>query len=169
MGDGFLAEFASGIDALNCAVAIQRSIGVRNDPLSDGDDVFGDGVNIAARLEPLAESGGIVISDALRVQLTNKVDVGFEPLGPQQLKNITDTMDVYRIVKKQADVQITKRANETASQHDATPVLAILPFGNQSNDPDQDHLGDGITEDLISSLSQIEHLSVTARNSAFTF
>ncbi len=107
MGDGFLVEFASGIDALNCAVAIQRSIGVRNDPLSDedrtvfriginigdiiidGDDVFGDCVNIAARLEPLAESGGIVISDALRVQLTNKVDVGFEPLGPQQLKNIT--------------------------------------------------------------------------------
>jgi len=188
MGDGFLAEFASAIDALNCAVAIQRAIGVRNDPLAekdrtifrfginlgdvivDGDDVFGDGVNIAARLEPLAEPGGIVVSETLRVHLANKVEVDFEPLGRPNLKNISEAVDVYRVRSKNAPIQSTGTdAVNDVKDTVLPPVLAILPFDNMSSDADQEHLGDGITEDLISSLSQIGHLSVVARNSAFTF
>lgn len=187
MGDGFLAEFGSAIDALNCSVAIQRAIGVRNAPLMEedrteyriginlgdiiieGDDVFGDGVNIAARLEPLAETGGIVVSDALRVHLANKVDIELEPIGRQKLKNISEAMEVYRVVPTSTSTGVSAKQSKTGKTNELRPVLAILPFDNMSGDPDQGHLGDGITEDLISSLSQIGHLSVVARNSAFTF
>lgn len=186
-GDGFLAEFASAIDALNCSVAMQRAVGVRNDPLPEpermlfrvginigdiiveGDDVFGDGVNIAVRLEPLAEPGGIVVSDALRVHLANKVEVDFKPLGPRNLKNISAAVEVYRVQPKGAGPKTSPSGATGAGETELRPVLAILPFDNMSGDSDQDHLGDGITEDLISSLSQIGHLSVVARNSAFTF
>ncbi len=186
MGDGFLAEFASAIDALRCAIAIQRAIGMHNssldpeeqslfriginigDILIDGDDMFGDSVNIAARLEPLAAPGGIVVSDALRSQLLNKVDAGFEPLGRPQLKNISTEIEVYRVTASDIPTydKVPARA-DTAPQ--SKPVLAILPFDNRSTDPEQEHLADGITEDLITTLSQIGHLSVLSRNSAFTF
>jgi adenylate cyclase len=187
MGDGFLAEFASAIDALNCAVAIQRAIGVRNksldsreqtmfriginigDIIVEDNDVFGDGVNIAARLEPLAPPGGIVVSDALRTQLWNKVDVAFEPLGRPNLKNIGDGIDVYRVTEKDGAARATPQGTPARTRGGSRPVLAILPFDNMSTDPEQDHLADGITEDLITSLSQIGHLSVVSRNSAFTF
>ena len=187
MGDGFLAEFASAIDALNCAVAIQRAIGVRNtshdppgqtlfrfginigDIIVEDDDVFGDGVNIAARLEPLAPPGGIVVSDALRTQLWNKVDVAFEPLGRRQLKNIVEGIDVYRVAEKDESAHPASPSSQAGTPDEPIPVLAILPFDNMSTDPEQDHLADGITEDLITTLSQIAHLSVVSRNSAFTF
>ena len=188
MGDGFLAEFASATDALNCAVAIQRAIGVRNkSPDSPGQtlfriginigdiiveengDVFGDGVNIAARLEPLARSGGIVVSDAVRTQLWNKVEVQFEPLGPQQLKNIAEGIEVYHVAEQDQPANLASPSSNTESSGARRPVLAILPFDNMSSDREQDHLGDGITEDLITSLSQIGHLSVLPRNSAFAF
>jgi adenylate cyclase len=187
MGDGFLAEFASAIDALNCAVAIQQAIGVRNKSVGPGEqtlfriginigdvivedgDVFGDGVNIAARLEPLAASGGIVLSDALRGQLWNKVEVAFEPLGRQKLKNISEEIDVYRVVERDGTLGASGTDSRTRKKDQSKPVLAILPFDNMSTDPDQDHLGDGITEDLITSLSQIGHLCVISRNSAFTY
>jgi adenylate cyclase len=199
MGDGFLAEFASAIDALNCAIAIQRAIGVRNkslepseqtlfriginigDIIVEDDDVFGDGVNIAARLEPLASPGGIVVSDALRTQLWNKVDVAFEPLGRQQLKNIVEGIEVFEIAEKDGGTRPTppnvpvgaeggtQGGTKDQTHAAAIPVLAILPFDNMSSDPEQDHLADGITEDLITTLSQIAHLSVVSRNSAFTF
>ncbi|MCW9035436.1 MAG: hypothetical protein OQJ97_14550 [Rhodospirillales bacterium] len=187
MGDGFLAEFSSAIDALNCAVAIQRAIAVRNKPLQDhdqtlwriginmgdvivdGDDIFGDGVNIAARLEPLAESGGIVIPDTIYTELKNKVDVNFEPLGRKKLKNISEAIDIFRVAEKDASLR-TLASRNTAKKHGGSDhSLVILPFDNMSADPEQDHLGDGITEDLISSLSQIGHLKVVSRNSAFTY
>lgn len=188
MGDGFLAEFASAIDALNCAVAVQHAIGVRNislpdndqiwfrmginigDIIVDGDDVFGDGVNIAARLEPLAHAGGIVVPGAFRTQTENKVDVAFEPIGRQKLKNIAEPIEVYRVVEKStAQTPSPSFTSTTAPKDVSKPVLAVLPFDNMSADPEQEHLGDGITEDLISSLSQIGHISVVSRNSAFTF
>ena len=184
MGDGFLAEFGSAIDALNSAVAIQRSIGVRNssretddqilfriginigDVIVDGDDVFGDGVNIAARLEPLADSGGIVVPDVFRAQVQNKVDVSFEPMGRKSLKNIKLPIDIFRVAEATLG---NSPKNGLRNTNDQKPTLAILPLDNMSADPEQDHLGDGITEDLISTLSQIDHLSIVSRNSAFTF
>jgi len=187
MGDGFLAEFGSAINALNCAVAIQRAIGVRNSTLEisqqtvfrmginigdiiiEGDDMFGDGVNIAARLEPLAEAGGIVVSGAMRSQLLNKVESAFQPLGPQNLKNIGEAVDVYRVAATSATGVTPPPARDADNRSADEPVLAILPFDNMGGDADQDHLGDGITEDLITTLSQIGHLSVVSRNSAFTF
>lgn len=187
MGDGFLAEFGSAINALNCAVAIQRAIGVRNatldtdrqtvfriginigDIIIEGDDIFGDGVNIAARLEPLAEPGGIVVSDAMRTQLLNKVESAFLPLGAQKLKNIDEAVDVYRVMAASDSGATPTKTRKANTQETAKPVLAILPFDNMGGDDDQDHLGDGITEDLITTLSQIGHLSVVSRNSAFTF
>ncbi len=186
-GDGFLAEFASAIDALNCAVAIQRAVGRRNlsldaqqqslfrmglnigDIIVDDDDVYGDGVNIAARLEPLAAPGGILVTDALRAQLWNKVDAGFEPIGRQQLKNIVEAVEVYRVTAKDLPAFDKPATGHATTSESAAPVLAILPFDNMSSDPEQDHLADGITEDLITTLSQIGHLSVISRNSAFTF
>lgn len=186
-GDGFLAEFASAVDALNCAVAIQRAIGVRNmsldqreqslfrmglnigDIIIDDGDVYGDGVNIAARLEPLAPPGGIAVSGALRSQLWNKVDAGFEPLGRQPLKNIAEPVDVYRVTAKDVPAHDAPATGPAARPGTSRPALAILPFDNMSADPEQDHLADGITEDLITTLSQIGHLSVVSRNSAFTF
>jgi TolB-like protein len=131
--------------------------------------VFGDGVNIAARLEPLAPSGGIVISNALREQLWNKVEHHLVPLGTQQLKNIAEGIDVYHVVEKGEVVDPPKREPDVEASDRAGPLLAILPFENMSTDPDQAYLGDGITEDLITSLSQIGHLSVLSRNAAFSF
>lgn len=184
-GDGFLAEFASAVDALDCARAIQAAIRAHNQPeipgaqvvfrmglnigdiIVESDDVFGDGVNIAARLEPLAPAGGIVVADTVHDQLWNKADVGFEPLGRKQLKNIADPVEVFLVVEGSGGERRRSRAAAPAAQD--IPVLAILPFENMSAEPDQEFLADGIAEDLISSLSQIGHLSVTPRSSAFTF
>lgn len=186
-GDGFLAEFASAVDALNCACAIQAAVRAHNQPeipgtqvvfrmglnigdiIVESDDVFGDGVNIAARLEPLAPAGGIVVADTVHDQLWNKADVGFEPMGSKQLKNIADPVDVYLVVESSGGDRRRKRSAAPAPAGEDIPVLAILPFENMSAEPDQEFLADGIAEDLISSLSQIGHLSVTPRSSAFTF
>ena len=186
MGDGFLAEFASAIDALNAAIEIQSSISDENENLAplqqcsfriginigdiivdENGDVFGDGVNIAARLEPLASSGGIVVSDALRSQLWNKVGVDFQPLGRQQLKNIIEGIDVFLVVDKESTAIIPNMEDAVDQESKDRPVLAILPFDNMSADPDQEYLGAGITEDLIASLANVEQISVVSRNSAF--
>ena len=185
-GDGFLAEFASAVDALTCARAIQAAIDQHNQPerpgeqvvfrmgLNIGDiilengDVFGDGVNIAARLEPLAPPGGIVVADTVHDQLWNKADVGFEPQGSKDLKGIADPVEVFLVVEGRTEDRRRSRATASAPAGEDIPVLAILPFENMSTDADQEFLADGIAEDLISSLSQIGHLSVTPRSSAFT-
>lgn len=186
-GDGFLAEFASAVDALTCARAIQTAIHQHNQPerpgeqvvfrmgLNIGDiilengDVFGDGVNIAARLEPLAPPGGIVVADTVHDQLWNKADVGFESQGSKQLKGIADPVEVFLVVEGRTEDRRRSRPSASEPAGEDIPVLAILPFENMSTDPDQDFLADGIAEDLISSLSQIGHLSVTPRSSVFTF
>jgi TolB-like protein/Flp pilus assembly protein TadD len=182
-GDGFLAEFPSAVDALTCAVSVQRATVIANAERDDdervifrmglniGDvilrdgDVFGDGVNIAARLEPVAPAGGIVVSDTVHAQVRGKTELGFAPLGALTLKNIAEPVTAYRV---DADVAEGADAEDQAAGP-TNPVLAILPFANLSNDPDQEHLADGIAEDLITTLSQIGTLSLVSRNSAFAF
>lgn len=183
-GDGFLAEFSSTVDALSCAVAIQQSLSANNDGADEGeqvqfrmglnvgdvivrdDDMFGDGVNIAARLEPLAPVGGILVTEAAYNQVRGKVDVAFEPVGPLSLKNISDPVDAFRVG---AGPQPATSASALGMAASTVPTVAILPFDNMSADPDQEHLSDGIAEDLITTLSQIGHLSIVSRNSAFAF
>ena len=186
-GDGFLAEFASAVDALECACAIQAALATRNgaldadaqvvlrmglnigDIIVEDDDVFDDGVNIAARLEPLAPPGGVVVAETVRDQLRNKVEMGFAPMGPQDLKNIAEPVEVYRVIADPGAARQRDGEGAPAPLGDDIPVLAILPFENMSTDPEQEFLADGLAEDLTSSLAQIGHLSVVPRSSAFTF
>ncbi|MBT5414134.1 MAG: hypothetical protein HOH66_03595 [Rhodospirillaceae bacterium] len=184
-GDGFIAEFGSAVDALSCAVAIQagmaeRNAGVERDRacvfrigLSLGDvvveegDVFGDGVNVAARLEPLAPPGGIAVSGVVRDQARNRTAARFQPLGPRRLKNIADTVEVYLV---QSDAVPAAAGEDMRSRHgEARPTLAVLPFEDPSGSEDREHIADGLTEDLITTLSQIDALSVIGRKSAFAY
>lgn len=186
-GDGFLAEFPSAIEALNCAVNIQRAVGQANagrdelhrtdfrmgmnvgDVIVEDGDVYGDGVNIAARLEPLAPAGGIVVPDAVRGHLQNKVSVVFEPMGERRLKNISEPVSLFRVAADLPDAGASGDLHRIQAPQNLLPVLAVLPFDNMSRDADQDHLSDGLTEDLITTLSKIGQLSVVSRNSVFTY
>jgi len=185
MGDGALVEFASVVDAVECAVAVQRSVMDRNadipeskritfrigvnlgDVIIDGDDIYGDGVNVAARLEGLAEPGGVCISDVVHQSVAGKLELAFKDLGEQQVKNIAEPVRVYQWQFG------TSAAAETASNKSSRlpdkPSIAVLPFNNMSNDPEQEYFADGMTEDLITDLSQISGLFVIARNSSFAF
>ena len=184
MGDGALVEFASVVDAVECAVVIQRSVVDRNaavpegkritfrigvnlgDVIIDGDDIYGDGVNIAARLEGLAEPGGVCVSEKVFAEVGNKLDTGFEDLGPQQVKNIAEPVRAYRVTLDKARAAPVSTAPTPPSDK---PSIAVLPFNNMSNDPEQEYFADGMTEDLITDLSQISGLFVIARNSSFAF
>jgi adenylate cyclase len=177
-GDSVVADFASAIDAVQCAVAVQEAlageeqmrfrIGVHiGDVLVQGENLFGDGVNIAARLEALAEPGGICISAMVRDQIGTKLPIAFTDLGEQQVKNISRPVHVYRVV--------ASRATQAAEASAAAPLLpdkpsiAVLPFINMSGDPEQEFFSDGISEDIITALSQYSSLFVIARNSSFTY
>jgi adenylate cyclase len=213
MGDGTLVEFASIVDAVQCAATIQRRmadydqrvaiprrirlrIGVNlGDVLIEDNDIYGDGVNIAARLESLAEPGGICISGAAFDHIAGKVDVGLSALGEQKLKNIAGPIRVYRVLLDASQagkvtaakrrprplvmilagagvVAIVLAAFMMALQKPALPYrpsVVVLPFDNQSGDPTQDYFADGITEDLITDLAKLTGLDVIARDSAFAF
>ena len=187
MGDGFLAKFPSAIDALTCAINIQRTLGLANEERSEfervdfriglnlGDvivedgDVYGDAVNVAARLEPLAPPGGIVVPEEMRGHLQGKVFVAFEDMGSQRLRGVAEPVTVYRVAADVEDSGPSGDLHRLQAPQNRQPVLAILPFDDQSGGEDQDHLADGITEDLITTLSQIGHLTVIARNSVFTY
>jgi TolB-like protein/Tfp pilus assembly protein PilF len=186
MGDGALMEFASVVDAVSFAVEVQAAMTARNegvpedrrivfriginigDIIVEGDDIYGDGVNIAARLEGLAEPGGICLSQQVYDQVETKLDTRYEDLGEQQVKNIARPIRVYRIWPEQREEETTTSEAETFSLPDK-PSIAVLPFTNMSGDPDQDYFADGMVEDIITALSHMRWLFVIARNSSFTY
>jgi len=190
-GDGFLAEFASVIDAVRCAVEVQRGMAERNgavptaariefrvginlgDVIAEDHDIFGDGVNVAARLEALADPGGICISRVVRDQIRDKLPYSFEDLGEQSVKNIARPVRVYALRHEAVAGPTSPSAlfARTVSQFAGAPRLSIvvLPFANLSNDPEQGYFADGITEDLTTDLSRIAGMFVISRNTAFTY
>jgi adenylate cyclase len=181
-GDGLLAEFASVVDAVRCAVDVQRGMAARNaeiandkrieyrigvnvgDIIIDGGDIFGDGVNVAARLEGLAKPGGICVSARVQEDVRGRLDIAFDDEGEQQLKNIEWPVRVYR-------VQLGGAASSarTALPIPDKPSIVVLPFNNLSAGPDQDYLADGIVEAITAELSHIRSFFVISRNSAFTY
>jgi len=208
MGDGALVEFASVVDAVECAIAIQQGAAQRNaetpedrcitlrigvnlgDIIVEGDDIYGDGVNVAARIQEVAYPGGVALSGVVRDQIEGKVDAGFEDAGECELKNIAKPVRVYRW---NPGTQTVEEATGTApgpvvpagplpsepdQGEDAIdidlslpdyPSIAVLPFANMSTDPEQEFFSDGISEDIITALSKISSLLVVARNSTFTY
>ena len=183
-GDGMLVEFASVVDAVRCAVEIQREMAERNadvpsdqrieyrvginvgDIIIDAGDIFGDGVNVAARLEALAEPSGICVNRIVRDQVRDKLDIAFEDLGEQQVKNIARPVRVYRVRDTGAAI---KGPVTPALPLPDKPSIAVLPFANISSDPEQEFFADGIAEDVITALSRYPSLFVIARNSCFTY
>ena len=190
-GDGFLAEFPSVVDAVRCAVEIQRGmidrepgvsedrrimfrIGVNlGDVIVDPEDIFGDGVNIAARLEALAEPGGITISGTVCEHIGDRLFYAFEDMGEQTVKNIVRPVRVHAL-SLEAIARLgpsNSRVTGITSQPSAAPRLSIvvLPFSNLSNDPEQEYFADGITDDVTTDLSRIDGCFVIARSTAFTY
>jgi adenylate cyclase len=190
-GDGMLVEFASAVDAARCAVEVQRGMARQNagvpqdvkiefrigihvgDIIFDDDDIFGDGVNIAARLEGIAESGGVCISDDAQHQIRGKIDIAFDDIGQQSLKNIAEPIRVWRLrLGSDAASSVRPKLFVEPAQTFALPdkpSIAVLPFENMSDDPEQEYLVDGISEDLITRLCQFRWLFVIARNSTFVY
>jgi TolB-like protein/class 3 adenylate cyclase len=184
-GDGVLIEFGSVVGAVECALGLQRlaeehnagvpaerrmewRIGVHlGDVLIEGEDILGDGVNIAARLEGIAEPGGICISDDAFRQVRGKVEVDFADMGEQTLKNIAQPLRVYRVGSSPASNQPI--APTAALPLPDKPSIAVMPFQNMSGDPEQDYFADGMVEEIITALSRIRWLFVIARNSSFTY
>jgi adenylate cyclase len=191
IGDGTIVEFGSVVDAVNCALSVQRAddalpsealqqpkiilrIGINlGDVIIEGDDIYGDGVNIAARLEPLAEPGGICVSSIVNESIGNRIEVQFKDAGDISVKNIDRPIRIWKwhpsatpdIGKPKAKADKT----EAALPNVATASIAILPFTNMSGDPEQEYFSDGISEDIITDLSKIAGLTVIARNSSFAY
>ena len=169
-GDGMLAEFASAVDAVRCAIEVQRGLAEQNaaapevrrleyrigihvgDIIFDDNGIFGDGVNIAARLEGIAEPGGVCVSDDAQRQIRGKVDTAFEDMGPQNLKNIAEPMRTWRLRMDASGSAATPIAPLVESTHALAlpdkPSIAVLPFQNMSRDPEQEYFADGIVEDI---------------------
>jgi adenylate cyclase len=191
MGDGLLAEFPSVVEAVQSAIDIQQEVTEREPNISDdrrirlriginlgdiiveGSDIYGDGVNVAARLEALADPGGIVISGTVFDHVKGKVSLDFEDLGEQQVKNIDDPVRVYRVVldsgTNEGEAAGTYPSSATVLELPDKPSVAVLPFNNMSDDLEQDYFADGISEDLITALSKIRWFFVIARASTFTY
>jgi adenylate cyclase len=183
-GDGILVEFASVVDALRCAAEVQEGLAERNavssadtpiefrigihqgDVVVDDGDIFGDGVNVAARLEALAEPGGICVSARVQEDAAGRLDLAFEDIGEQALKNITRPVRAYRVVSAGGSA-LTRATSGLALPE--KPSIAVLPFQNMSGDPEQEYFVDGMVEEIITALSRIRWLFVIARNSSFTY
>jgi adenylate cyclase len=191
MGDGALVEFASAVDAVTCAIEMQKQIRERNagcpedsriqfriginvgDIIVDGDDIYGDGVNVAARIQALADPGGIYISRGAAEQVRDKVPIKIETRGEQTVKNIARPIEVFCIVAEERDaVAVAVHQSETRVQTPMItdkPAIAVLPFVNMSGEPEQEFFADGITEDILTELSRFRELFVISRNSAFVY
>ena len=185
-GDGVMAEFASVLNAVRCAVAIQEVMAKRNaaidppqqmhfriginlgDVIYDDTRIYGDGINIAARLEGIAEPGGICISDKVHQEIRGKIDVAIEDIGLQTLKNIAEPVRAHRIAGGSA-APMPRPTQKPALTLPDKPSIAVLPFDNLSGDATQDYFSDGITEDIITELSRFSELFVIARNSSFQY
>jgi TolB-like protein/class 3 adenylate cyclase len=190
-GDGLLVEFGSAVDGARCAIEVQRAMAGQNadlprdkriefrigihvgDIIIDDNDIFGDGVNIAARLEGIAESGGVCISDDAQRQIRGKVDIGFDDMGSQKLKNIVEPMRAWRMKIGNAAASVLQTDVSAGSSQPLAlpdrPSIAVLPFQNMSGDPEQEYFADGMVEDIITALSRFKSLFVIARNSSFTY
>ncbi len=184
-GDNVLAEFTSVVDAVQCAVSVQKELQARNaelpedrrmafriginlgDVIEEGDRIYGDGVNIAARLEGLADPGGICISKTAFDQIETKLPLGYDYLGEQTVKNIAKPVGAYQVLMEPRVTVAGKE--ETALPPPDKPSIAVLPFANISGDPEQEYFSDGITEEIITALSKVPRLFVIARNSSFTY
>ena len=186
IGDGVIAEFGSVVDAVSCALSVQRSsatipdqgasqptivlrIGINlGDVIIEGDDIYGDGVNVAARLEPLAEPGGICVSSIVNESVGNRIDVRFQDGGEISVKNIDRPIRVWKW-HPSATTSAISRSVAKPEPNVAAASIAVLPFINMSGDPEQEYFSDGISEDIITDLSKIGGLTVIARNSSFTY
>src|SRR6516165_2123596 len=187
IGDGTIVEFASVVDAVNCALSVQRSgdslqdeslpqpkivlrIGINlGDVIIEGDDIYGEGVNIAARLEPAAEPGGICISSIVNESIGNRIDVHFQDGGQINVKNIDRPVRIWRWHPSTAHTKVTSGPESDTANPRPHAAIAILPFTNMSGDPEQEYFSDGISEDIITDLSKIADLMVIARNSSFAY
>ncbi len=185
VGDGLLAEFPSVVEAVECGVEIQRAMVGRNtdvapdrriefrvginlgDVIVEDDDLYGDGVNVAARLEGLAEPGGITVSGTVHEHVGNRLDLPFEDLGEHKVKNIAKPVRIYRV--RWSAGESTTAAPTAAAATDDRPAVAVLPFTNMSGDPEQEYFSDGLTEDIITALAHWRSFPVIARNSTFTY
>jgi TolB-like protein/class 3 adenylate cyclase len=186
-GDGVLIEFASVVDAVRCAVAVQQAMPERNtgssadnrielriginlgDVIVEGDDLYGDGVNIAARIEALADAGGIFVSNTVHDHVRDRVPFVFEDLGEQQVKNIARPVRFYRVRDLGVAAKSLAAPTSPALPLPDKPSIAVLPFANMSGDPDQEYFADGMVEEIITALSRIRWLFVIARNSSLTY
>ena len=190
-GDGMLVEFASAVDAARCAVEVQRNVAAQNadvpqdlriefrigihvgDIIIDDNDIFGDGVNIAARLEGIAVPGGVCISDDAHRQIRGKIDIAFDDIGEQTLKNIVEPMRAWRMRLAGEDASAIQPGSTPIKVQDLAlpdkPSIVVLPFDNMSAEPGQDYLADGIVEAITAALSCIRSFFVIARSSAFTY
>jgi TolB-like protein/Flp pilus assembly protein TadD len=187
MGDGMLVEFASVVDAVRAAVETQQAVAEHNadlprdkriefrvginlgDVIVDGDDIHGDGVNVAARLEGLAEPGGVCVSGMVYEGVRDRIDVPFEDLGEQEVKNIDRPVRVWQwAADPSPSASISDEKSEPLPLPDK-PSIAVLPFENMSGDPEQEYFSDGVTEDIITALSKFRWFFVIARNSSFTY
>ena len=189
MGDGVLIEFTSVVNAVECAIELQKAMQAQNaalpahqhillriginlgDVMVEGSDLYGDGVNLAARLESLAEPGGICVSGDVYRQVRSKLQMQFQDLGEQKVKNIVGPVHAYRV---QADGAEPTAADPPETRNAAPtlpnkPSIAVLPFANAGNDPEQEYFADGMVEDIITALSRYNQLFVIARNSSFTY
>jgi TolB-like protein len=188
MGDGVLIEFASAVNALACALAVQKAMAEANaglpenrrielriginlgDLIGEGSDIYGDGVNIAARLETLAEPGGICISGKLHDEVSGKLAFAAEDMGEVALKNIARPVRVYRaVVPTQPGAAVSTGAKNAGPTGTQKVSIAVLPFTNMSGDPEREYFADGLTEDLITALAKSRHLSVLSRNTTFQY
>ena len=191
MGDGALVEFASAVDAVTCAIEVQKQVSERNagspedsriqlriginvgDIIVDGDDIYGDGVNVAARIQALSDPGGIYISRGAADQVRDKVPIKIETRGEQTVKNIARPVEVFCIVGEDRNlisaVENKSEAHNPTSMVTDKPAIAVLPFVNMSGEPEQEFFADGITEDILTELSRFRELFVISRNSAFFY